>query len=72
MKNVFEILIVVFSVLAVISIVLQQKGSGLSGVFGGADVSYLSKRGAEKFLVFFTVFCIFVICTSALSLIIFV
>ncbi|MEI6266497.1 MAG: preprotein translocase subunit SecG [bacterium] len=72
MKNIFEIIIVVFSIFVVIAILLQQKGSGLSGVFGGSDVSYLSKRGAEKFLVYFTIFCVIVICISALSLIIFV
>jgi len=35
-----------------ISILLQQKGSGLSGVFGGEGNIYRTKRGVEK--IFFT------------------
>jgi len=66
MKNILNVVVLVSAVLTVVSVVLQQKGSGLSGVFGGSDVSYLSKRGAEKFLVFFTIFSAVVLCTSAL------
>ena len=69
MKNVLDILVIVSAILTVISVVLQQKGSGLSGVFGGSDVSYLSKRGAEKFLVGFTIFCATVMCVSAILII---
>lgn len=71
MKNTLNIIVLVFAVLTVASVVLQQKGSGLSGVFGGSDVSYMSKRGAEKFLVFFTVFSAVVMCIAA-TLILFV
>lgn len=66
MKNTLYIVIIVSSVLTVASIILQQKGSGLSGVFGGSDVSYLTKRGAEKFLVISTIVCAIVLCVSAL------
>jgi len=66
MKNTLNIIVLVSAVLTVIAVVLQQKGSGLSGVFGGSDVSYLSKRGAEKFLVFFTIFSAVVMCIAAL------
>lgn len=66
MKDVLNIIIVVSAVLTVIAVVMQQKGSGLSGVFGGSDVSYLSKRGAEKFLVYFTIFTATVLCISSL------
>ncbi len=66
MKNVLEIITVIAALLSVISIVLQQKGSGLSGMFGGSDVSYLSKRGAEKFLVIFTIISVATLCISAL------
>lgn len=66
MKNILNVIVLVSAVLTVVSVVLQQKGSGLSGVFGGSDVSYLSKRGAEKFLVFFTIFSAVVLCASAL------
>lgn len=66
MKNALNIVIVISSVLTILAIILQQKGSGLSGVFGGSDVSYMTKRGAEKFLVIFTVVSAFILCASAL------
>lgn len=66
MKNVLNIVIVISSISTILAIILQQKGSGLSGVFGGSDVSYMTKRGAEKFLVFFTIFSATVLCVSAL------
>lgn len=66
MKNALNIIIVISAILTILAIILQQKGSGLSGVFGGSDVSYMTKRGAEKFLVFFTIFSATVLCVSAL------
>lgn len=66
MRNVLNIIIIVSSVLTVIAVILQQKGSGLSGVFGGSDVSYMTKRGAEKFLVIFTIISATVLCVSAM------
>jgi len=66
MKNALNIVIVITSITTVLAIILQQKGSGLSGVFGGSDVSYMTKRGAEKFLVIFTIISATVLCVSAL------
>jgi len=66
MKNVLNIIIAISSITTVLAIILQQKGSGLSGVFGGSDVSYMTKRGAEKFLVVFTIISAVVLCASAL------
>ena len=66
MKNVLNIIIVISSITTILAIILQQKGSGLSGVFGGSDVSYMTKRGAEKFLVVFTIISAVVLCSSAL------
>ncbi len=43
------------SALLVISILLQQKGSGLSGVFGGSSNIYSTKRGVDKILHYFTI-----------------
>lgn len=45
----------VVSVLLISVILLQAKGSGLSGVFGGEGGFYRSKRGVEKMLVYFTI-----------------
>ena len=47
---------VVISVLLMISILLQNRGSGLSAAFGGDFGGYYTKRGFEKFLFFSSVF----------------
>jgi protein translocase SecG subunit len=65
MKNTLSIVVVVFSILTVVSVLLQQKGSGLSGVFGGGNISYLKRRGAEKFLVAFTIVSATILCVVA-------
>jgi len=41
---------IVLSALLVIGILLQQRGSGLGGTFGGEGGVYSSRRGAEKVL----------------------
>lgn len=43
-------------VLIVVSVLLQQKGTGLSGVFGGSTSYYQTKRGAEKMVFYITIF----------------
>ena len=40
---------IVISILLVICILLQNKGSGLGAAFGG-QTTYQTKRGAQKFL----------------------
>lgn len=40
----------IISVLLALSILTQQRGSGLSATFGGSGGFYASKRGAEKVL----------------------
>jgi len=40
----------IISILLVMVILLQQKGVGLGGAFGGEGNVYRSRRGAEKFL----------------------
>lgn len=46
---------IVIAVLLVASILLQNRGTGLSGVFGGASNIYRTKRGIEKTLFFATI-----------------
>jgi protein translocase SecG subunit len=43
------------SVLLMISILLQNRGSGLSSAFGGDFGGYYTKRGMEKFLFYVSV-----------------
>ena len=46
----FTILEVIISVLLILCILLQQRTSGLSSTFGGSGVTFVQRRGAEKFL----------------------
>lgn len=43
------------ALLLTISILLQNRGSGLGGAFGGDFGNYYAKRGLEKFLLYATV-----------------
>lgn len=45
-----QILQIIASVLLMGSILLQSKGSGAGGMFGGANEIYRAKRGMEKIL----------------------
>ncbi len=49
---VIKILQIVIAILLTITILLQNRESGLSGAFGGGNSSnvYMTKRGADKFL----------------------
>ena len=48
--KIITILHIVVAVLLTISILLQNRGSGLSTAFGGDFGGYYTKRGMEKFL----------------------
>lgn len=39
---------VVIAVLLMVAILMQNRGSGLGGIFGGSGGVYLTKRGLEK------------------------
>ncbi|TAN34031.1 preprotein translocase subunit SecG [Patescibacteria group bacterium] len=52
---VFNIIQVILAALLVAVILLQQKGSGLSGVFGGSSNIYSTKRGVDKILHYSTI-----------------
>jgi len=55
MLKIINISEIVVSVLLVVSILLQNRGAGLSSTFGGDFGGYYSKRGFEKFLVYFSI-----------------
>lgn len=55
MKIFLLVIQLIISLLLITVILLQAKGSGLSGVFGGEGGFYRSKRGVEKMLVYFTI-----------------
>lgn len=46
---------IVVSILLMVSILLQNRGTGLGGVFGGSGGVYLTKRGLEKKLFIATI-----------------
>jgi len=46
---------IVISVLLIISILLQSRGTGLGSAFGGSGGVYLTKRGLEKKLFIATI-----------------
>jgi preprotein translocase subunit SecG len=46
---------IIVSVLIIIAILLQQRGSGLSAVFGGSGTIYRTKRGLEKGIFILTI-----------------
>jgi len=45
-----DIIQIVIAILLIITILLQQRGSGLGAAFGGEGNIYMAKRGAEKFI----------------------
>ena len=45
----------IVAILLIVSILLQNRGSGLGSTFGGDFGGYYTKRGIEKFLVYGTV-----------------
>lgn len=48
MKTILIIIQLIVSVLLAASILLQQRGGGLSPVFGGEGAVYRTRRGMEK------------------------
>ena len=48
MTNLLSIAQMVIAVLLVVCVLLQQRGGGLGGVFGGSGEAYHTKRGLEK------------------------
>lgn len=50
MRNIIAIVQIIISILLAASILLQQRGTGLSTTFGGDGNVYRTKRGLEKML----------------------
>ena len=66
---ILAIAMIAFSVLLSVTILLQQRGTGLGGAFGGEGAVFRTKRGLEKGLFYATIAigCLYV-GTSILSL----
>lgn len=53
--NTINIIQVILSVLLIVAILLQQRGGGLSSVFGGDGGVYRTRRGLEKIIFIATI-----------------
>ncbi|QQR60331.1 preprotein translocase subunit SecG [Candidatus Uhrbacteria bacterium] len=69
-STILAIAMIAFSVLLSATILLQQRGTGLGGAFGGEGNVFRTKRGLEKGLFYATIAvgCLFV-ATAVLNLI---
>ncbi len=61
----------VLGLLLILAILLQNRGAGLGGVFGGSGGVYLAKRGLEKKLFIATIVIAILFFAISLSIIIF-
>ena len=55
MIKVINIAEITVALVLIVSILLQNRGAGLSGTFGGDFGGYYTKRGMEKFLFVFSI-----------------
>lgn len=55
MKPVINLIQIILAVLLIVVIIIQQKGTGLGGTFGGEMSFYRTRRGAEKMLFYLTI-----------------
>mgnify|MGYP001577566190 FL=1 len=66
LKIVLLVIQIAVSIGLVVFILLQQKGSGVGGVFGGESVVYRSRRGVERILHYATIACAVLLCLISL------
>lgn len=62
---------IIISVFLIVSILLQNRGSGLGSTFGGDFGGYYTKRGLEKFLFYTSIFfgfCFIVVAIASIIL----
>lgn len=50
MQTALHIAQLIISIFLIIVILLQARGAGAGGIFGGGDAVYSARRGAEKIL----------------------
>lgn len=61
----------VSAVIMIMSILLQQRGTGLGSAFGGTGNVYRTKRGIEQVLLWITVATAFIFLTSSLLVVLY-
>lgn len=55
MDKFINIALIVVTILLIISILLQERGTTLGGAFGGEGNIYRGRRGAEKFVFYMSI-----------------
>jgi len=70
MKN-LQIIQIIIAALLMLAILSQNRGAGLSGVFGGAGNIYRTKRGVEKKLFIATIILAVIFLSVSLAVIFF-
>lgn len=55
MEYLLDIIQIISAILLIIAILLQGRGAGVSGIFGGEGTVYQTRRGVEKFLFILTI-----------------
>lgn len=66
MNTAFTIVQIIVSICLIVFILMQNRGSSLSGIFGGSGAVFRTKRGIEKTL--YTLTIIFAIIFIGLSI----
>lgn len=67
MTKIVNISEIIVSIMLIVSILLQNRGAGLSSTFGGDFGGYYSKRGFEKFLTRFSIFLAIIFIALAIA-----
>lgn len=62
---ILNILQIIVSVLLMLAILIQNRGTGLGSAFGGEGNIYRTKRGAEKFLHIATIVLVVIFMATA-------
>lgn len=69
MEKILQFAQIGFAVLLIASILIQQRGAGLGGIFGGEGGVYRTKRGIEKTLFILTIIFAVLFMTTSLAII---
>lgn len=66
MQTVLPWIQIVLSILLIVAILMQQRGAGSSGLFGGVGGVYQQRRGMERYLFVATIILSILFLASAL------
>lgn len=69
MKNIITIVQIVTAAILIVLILLQSRGAGLGGIFGGSSNVYATRRGFERVLFISTIVTAIIFMGSALAVV---